>query len=393
MTATMSSFLPTHWEAISNSQDHPNGRIIIGWNSHKFQLKCISSSAQWITCEVLNHAGLAGTMLTFVYGFNTFGERTDLWRYIKEASEKNSTTPWAILGDFNATLRPSDRSGGSNEWLHHHKDFPDCISGNSLQQVPYNGIHLSWHNGQVGEGTIMKKLDWVFGNLALWISWPAVRATFLPRQVSDHCAMVLRFEPASPRGNLVFKFLNQWAEHDDFLDIVHQVWQRNIVGNPMFKLTSKLTILKQCLRVKHKKCTSHISYKVFKAGMDWNRSQQLLDGDPQNASLRDRERQSAKSYMQLCKDEEAFFKQRSRVQWLKLGDHNTKFFHRSLVHRNARSTISSLEDEDGRVHSDIQTMGDIAVGYFKNLLQMDPEPFEGSVDMVYQNSISAPIHL
>ncbi|KAJ6411603.1 hypothetical protein OIU84_008229 [Salix udensis] len=191
----------------------------------------------------------------------------------------------------------------------------------------------------------MKKLDWVFGNLALRISWVAVRAVFLPRQASDHCAMVLRMEPACPRGKPVFKFLNQWTEHDDFQDIVLKVWQTHIVGNPMFQLTTKLSILKHHLRVKHKNCTSHISHKVFKAQKAWNEAQLHLDEDPQNAGFRDRERQTTKLYMKLCKEEEAFFKQGSRVKWLKLGDHNTKFFHCSLVHRNARGTISSLKDE------------------------------------------------
>ncbi|KAB5561274.1 hypothetical protein DKX38_006231 [Salix brachista] len=354
MTATLSNFLPPNWEAIMNIQDHPNGRIIVGWNAKKFQLKCIASSAQWLTCEVQNHSSLTGTRLTFVYGLNTFGERTPLWRYIKEASEVNINNPWAILGDFNATLRPSDRSGGSNDWFHQHNDFPDCITRSSLYQVPYSGMHLSWHNGQA----------------------------------SDHCAMVLRMEPARPRGKPVFKFLNQWTEHDDFQDIVLKVWQTHIVGNPMFQLTSKLSILKHHLRDKHKNCTSHISHKVFKAQKVWNEAQLHLDGDPQNAGFRDRERQTAKLYMQLCKEEEAFFKQCSRVQWLKLGDHNTKFFHRSLVHRNARGTISSLRDEEGRTHTDNQAMGDIAVGYFKNMLQMDHGPWEENVESVYRRSIS-----
>ncbi|KAJ6433867.1 hypothetical protein OIU84_017550 [Salix udensis] len=34
----------------------------------------------------------------------------------EEASEENKHIPWSIMGDFNAVLRPSDRSGGASAW-------------------------------------------------------------------------------------------------------------------------------------------------------------------------------------------------------------------------------------------------------------------------------------
>lgn len=214
----------------------------------------------------------------------------------------------------------------------------------------------------------MKKLDWVFGNIPLHTTWPAARAVFLPRQNSDHSAMILRLEAAPPRDKCSFKFINLWAQHGDFMEIVQGVWNQHIVGNPMFQLTAKLGILKQHLRGKHRNSTSHISHRVFTARKAWNAAQESLDSDPQNVTIGDTERHLAKTYMNLCKEEEAFYKQRSRVQWLTLGDHNTKFFHRSLLHRNARNTISSLQDDVGRIHTGQQVIGEMAVGYFKNIL-------------------------
>ncbi|KAF9673904.1 hypothetical protein SADUNF_Sadunf10G0072400 [Salix dunnii] len=77
--------------------------------------RCIASSAQWVTCEICIHLSLTGTRLTFVYGFNRYKERIDLWNYIQEAREENKHIPWAIIGDFNAVLRPGDRSGGARD--------------------------------------------------------------------------------------------------------------------------------------------------------------------------------------------------------------------------------------------------------------------------------------
>ncbi|KAJ6288154.1 hypothetical protein OIU76_025410 [Salix suchowensis] len=54
--------------------------------------------------------------LTIVYGSNSYQDRRELWHYLDLTSDSNATVPWAIMGDFNASLRPSDRSGGSNVW-------------------------------------------------------------------------------------------------------------------------------------------------------------------------------------------------------------------------------------------------------------------------------------
>lgn len=73
-------------------------------------------------------------------------------------------------------------------------------------------------------------------------------------------------------------------------------------------------------------------------------------------------------FARLSQDEEAFFKQKSRVQWLQLGDKNTAFFHKSIIHRQCRNSITRLKDADGRLIMDPQAIGNMAVTHFKNIL-------------------------
>ncbi|KAJ6693232.1 hypothetical protein OIU85_004036 [Salix viminalis] len=230
LAAVQANILPPHWAAITNIHANPLCRIIVGWNTKKLTIRSIQATAQWITCEVSNHLMLSGLRLTFVYGSNNYVERTALWNYMQTASVDHASIPWAIMGDFNAVLKPIDRSGGSNSWLKHHEEFPECIEKSSLHQIPYSGIHLTWHNGQTGENTIMKKLDWAFGNYAFQVRWQAAKVFFLPRQESDHSAVILRLAVNLHQETPSFKFLNQWTEHEDFMDIVRNVWQHRIVG-------------------------------------------------------------------------------------------------------------------------------------------------------------------
>jgi hypothetical protein len=63
-----------------------------------------------------------------------------------------------------------------------------------------------------------------------------------------------------------------------------------------------------------------------------------------------------------------FYKQRSWVQWLNLGDKNTKFFHISLLHLQVRNKIHGLTNETGARMIDQQDLGQLAVKYFQGLL-------------------------
>ncbi|KAK1414781.1 hypothetical protein QVD17_30540 [Tagetes erecta] len=49
-------------------------------------------------------------------------------------------------------------------------------------------------------------------------------------------------------------------------------------------------------------------------------------------------------------DEERFLKQKSKVNWLAVGDANTKFFHMSLKCKNHRNRIDEIRDTNGVLH-------------------------------------------
>ncbi|KAJ6433785.1 hypothetical protein OIU84_017480 [Salix udensis] len=61
----------------------------------------------------------------------------------------------------------------------------------------------------------------------------------------------------------------------------------------MFRLTTKLAKLKQLLRNKHLRCTSHISFRVYKAKSAWTEAQHQLDLDPSSVRFREIERERA----------------------------------------------------------------------------------------------------
>jgi len=281
-----------------------------------------------------------------------------------------------------------DRSEGDTHWPRYQNDFNTCISHSALLQVPYTGLKFTWHNGQHGSNTIQKKLDWIFGNPCLFSTWPATHSTVQPRSISDHSPLILSLLSLHNHQQSPFKFLNIWADQNDFLPTVASSWHTPVSGNPMFQFTTKLRRLKTDLRQLHKQHTNNITDRVSQAKALWEAAQFLLDQHPTLETARLTERTLATQYMQLCRDEESYYKQKSRIQWLQLGDRNTSFFHKSLLHRQVRNRIHSLQDEDGNVIHEQQELGKLASAYFENLLTAPHPIMNAEVHDLYPNAIT-----
>jgi hypothetical protein len=70
--------------------------------------------------------------------------------------------------------------------------------------------------------------------------------------------------------------------------------------------------------------------------------------------------------------EEMMWLQRSRIEWLKEGDRNTKFFHHRAVWRARKNKIAKLRDEAGVIQTTPTEMQRMAVSYFESLYTRDP---------------------
>ncbi|GJU69972.1 polypyrimidine tract-binding protein homolog 2 isoform X1 [Tanacetum coccineum] len=73
----------------------------------------------------------------------------------------------------------------------------------------------------------------------------------------------------------------------------------------------------------------------------------ILDTDPFNIRLREIEAANVVAFNQAVLDEEMFLKQKAKISWLKDGDSNTAYFHKSVKSRVSRSRIDVISNSDG----------------------------------------------
>lgn len=62
------------------------------------------------------------------------------------------------------------------------------------------------------------------------------------------------------------------------------------------------------------------------------------------------------------------WKKESRVQWLREGEHNTRSFHKAMVHHRQHNHIYFLKDEEGQRKTQHEEMEGLLVRHFKDLL-------------------------
>lgn len=63
-------------------------------------------------------------------------------------------------------------------------------------------------------------------------------------------------------------------------------------------------------------------------------------------------------------NDKRYWEQRARINWLKLGDKNTAFFHKQATQRRRWNLIQKLQLEDGMEMEVLEEMEEIARSYF-----------------------------
>ena len=64
-----------------------------------------------------------------------------------------------------------------------------------------------------------------------------------------------------------------------------------------------------------------------------------------------------------------FWRQKSRVLWLRECDRNSKYFHALVKQRRAKNRITQLLDENGNVVEDKEGLVAIATSYFRQIFE------------------------
>ncbi|XP_021991606.1 uncharacterized protein LOC110888385 [Helianthus annuus] len=370
------------WSWTSNGAICDKGtRIIVGWNSDFVDLMVLSQTNQVVHTQVIYKTDNKAFFCSFIYADNDYVKRKDLWQNLLMHKGFVNNKPWVLMGDFNSSLNLEDNLFGSSRITTAIRDFKDCVEHIEVLDINRSGLHYTWNQKPKRGGRYIKEIDRVMGNSQFLVEWPAAHAVFQPYRVSDHSPCVLKLPNVAKKGPKPFKFANFLVHKPEFKEEVSKVWSSTTSGHRMYCVVTRLKLLKSPLRkLLYKQGNLHD--KVVKLRMELDAAQMSIDGDPSNISLRDKEADLAKLFMEAKLDEERFLKQKSKVEWLQVGDSNSAYFHNSLKCRNHITRIDSIKDRHGVVFEGTDVPGALVDHYLQllgvegNILEvMDPELF------------------
>ncbi|XP_050207374.1 uncharacterized protein LOC126656799 [Mercurialis annua] len=224
-------------------------------------------------------------------------DRIDLWDKLLEISQ-SMREKWIIFGDFNS------------------------VSDSNLFELKKIGSNFTWTNNQYGDDRIWRKIDWCFVNNCWLEKWPESFYDARSPTISDHSPLVVSMRSRPSERKISFKFFNVWCEHQNFMNIVKDVWEKRAD----------------------------------------------LQNDPFNKVLHDEERAVSMHLFKLLSWEESIAKQKSRMQWICLGDQNTKFFHICIKQREARKRIVAIRSAEGVVIEDNDKIKDEILRHYMKFI-------------------------
>uniref|UniRef100_A0A0V0HDY1 Putative ovule protein n=1 Tax=Solanum chacoense TaxID=4108 RepID=A0A0V0HDY1_SOLCH len=174
---------------------------------------------------------------------------------------------------------------------------------------------------------------------------------------SDHSPLTIRLADEPQRPPRPFRFYNCLADHYDFNKIVDVAWQEHttadtILGRTWQKVQHVRRGFKQLDTGEYKK----VGAKVKCLRELLTQIQAQMRDHNQYSVLAEHEREIRRQLEKWLNVEESIMSQKSRIQWLALGDSNTAFFHASLKCSYAQNSIHKLINGHGDLCIDPMTL-------------------------------------
>ncbi|CAL1406946.1 unnamed protein product [Linum trigynum] len=280
--------------------------------------------------------------------------------------------PLFVAGDFNCLLSMADKVGGRPLAPAALDQLGDFLHATNLTNLGCIGSPYTWSNRQSGSKQILERLDRCLANNLVLCSWPDVQVHHLTDLGSDHRMLLIRFTKTPESRPRRFQFDKRWTTNPEVPGIFETAWAKRVQGTTQFRVQTQLKHLRHDLVGWASKGTSNSARQIrtLRQTIEEARESPVVDLD----HIKALENQLGGAY----KQEEAFWKQKSRVGRLRKGDANTGFFHLTTMQRRRRNAILTLCDDEGVVHTQEDAKANVAITFYQRLFTSngsDPRDF------------------
>ncbi|GKV32368.1 hypothetical protein SLEP1_g40981 [Rubroshorea leprosula] len=303
--------------------------------------------------------------LVNVYGPNDRQKRLKLWDELEHMIIEEGGR-WLIAGDFNAVRCLEERRGRTGESTD-MKKFDEFILVAGLVDIKMVNRHFTWYRP---DGTAMSRLDRFLMNAEMCSMGGNWVQQGLKRNISNHCAIVLNSR-TTDWGPKPFRVLDAWQPHPDFKKVIEEKWsEMEVDGFAGYKCKQKLKGLKAFLKGWNKEVFGNMEAQYEQAAKQVEQidmKNEEIDLDELEITQR---QEGFQKMWDIMRRREVIWKQKLRSNWVRVGDANTRFFHRVANGRKAQNHITGLLRDGCWVEEPEQVKKEV-YNYFSKLFQGD----------------------
>ncbi|XP_060969593.1 uncharacterized protein LOC133036849 [Cannabis sativa] len=303
------------------------------------------------------------------YGASETHNRIHTWKLLERCKDVAPLMPWLVIGDFNEILSNENKHGGALRCEQQMDKFRSVLDICYLYEQPFDGDPFTWIKGRHNVNAMKERLDWCFVNDQWSNTFQPILTKHLDYYKSDHRAITVEVVPLAHQQPEVkrlsrFRFEKLWLSDSAATDIIHQTWKKSLQGTAIDNFCTNIEACSSSLQQWHHHKYSNFKKKITAAHKEVELlNNQQVRTDVSMCNLKKME----DTLDELLSQEEVYWQERSRIDWLQCGDENTKCFHAYASSRKTNNTIKSLHNEDGVVVTSKHGMTDVICNFFGDL--------------------------
>lgn len=240
----------------------------------------------------------------------------------------NRDAPWFITGDFNDILRNDKKDGGQVRPEDSFTGLRSFYSEGDLFDLPHSADLLSWR-GIRGDDPVRCRLDRATANNTWAEIFPTARSHYLAFEGSDHRPLLSVLEPGKRKRKGMFRFDHRLKDNAEVKELVKEVWNNAQDSH----IRTKIALTRAAIVEWRKK--QYLNSQVIIEQKKRELEIALVDPANDGELIQKITAELETAY----RAEEEYWRQKSRLLWMKLGDRNTGYFHAITKKRRKDMTV------------------------------------------------------
>jgi hypothetical protein len=271
--------------------------------------------------------------------------------------------PWILAGDFNLIYK-EDKNNDNYNWAMMGR-FRRLINDLAIKEIPLHGRKYTWSNQQTNPTLV--KLDRVFCSMDWEDLFPNCLLQSMASEDSDHCPLLLGLQD-NKSGRRRFHFESFWPKLEGFQDTIADAWASVQAGPcPFLTLDLKFKAATKALQSWSDRTVGHVNSQLALAREILHQLEIAQDSRTLSPKENWLKNSLKKHSLALASLKRSIARLRSRINWVREGDANTKLFQLHARHRKRKNFIGKLVSGD-QIYTKHEDKARLVDDFYENLL-------------------------